>query len=175
MSFLNAIFTQRRLGNFIGFLVCACLMAYALYAQHVLGLEPCPLCIFQRVAVMITGIIFLLAALHHPGRTGGIVYGVLASLAALGGILVASRHVWIQAQPPGTVAACGATLDYMMQYMPMTTVISKVLSGSGECAEITWRFLGLSMPWWVLFAGAGLLLWSLWVNVICPRARHQVS
>ncbi|MES1195398.1 MAG: disulfide bond formation protein B, partial [Steroidobacter sp.] len=120
MSFLTAIFTQRRLGNFIGFLVCASLMAYALYAQHVIGLDPCPLCIFQRVAVIAVGAIFLLAALHHPGRIGAIIYGVLASLAAIGGILVASRHIWIQAQPPGTVAACGATLDYMMQYMPVT-------------------------------------------------------
>jgi len=169
MSFLIAIFTHRRVGNFTGFIVCVSLMAYALYAQHVIGLDPCPLCIFQRVAVIATGIIFLLAALHHPGKIGAIVYAVLIGLAAAGGILVASRHVWIQAQPPGTVAACGATLDYMMQYMPMTTVIDKVLSGSGECAEVTWRFLGLSMPWWVLFACAGLLLWAVWVNVIAPR------
>lgn len=169
MSFLMAIFTQRRLGNFIGFIVCVALMGYALYAQHVIGLDPCPLCIFQRIAVIAAGILFLLAALHHPAKIGAAVYGVLISLAALGGILVASRHVWIQAQPPGTVAACGATLDYMMQYMPLTTVINKVLSGSGECAEITWRFLGLSMPWWVLFACVGLMLWALWVNIVCPQ------
>ena len=94
---------------------------------------------------------------------------MLICLAAIGGILIASRHIWIQAQPAGSVPACGATLDYMMQYMPMTTVINKVLSGSGECAEITWRMLGLSMPWWVLFACVGLLLWAVWVNVVCPR------
>jgi len=171
MSVLSAIFTQRRLGNFIGFVVCICLMAYALYAQHVLQLEPCPLCIFQRIAVMATGVIFLLAFLHHPkSNAGATLYGVFISVAALCGILIASRHIWIQAQPPGTVAACGATLDYMMQYMPVSKVISKVLMGSGECAEVNWRFLDLSMPWWVLFACAGLLGWALWVNVICPRA-----
>jgi len=137
----------------------------------VLQLEPCPLCIFQRIAVMATGVIFLLAFLHHPkSNAGATLYGVFISVAALCGILIASRHIWIQAQPPGTVAACGATLDYMMQYMSVSKVISKVLMGSGECAEVNWRLLGLSMPWWVLFACAGLLGWALWVNVICPRA-----
>jgi len=169
MSVLNAIFTQRRLGNFIGFLICAALMGYALYAQHIIGLEPCPLCIFQRVAVISMGVIFLLAFLHHPRKVGAIAYGVLISVAALSGILVAARHIWIQAQPPGSVAACGATLDYMMQYMSISKVISKVLMGSGECAEITWQWLGLSMPWYVLFACTGLMLWALWVNVVAPR------
>jgi disulfide bond formation protein DsbB len=169
MSLITNIFTQRRVGNFIGVLACAALIAYALYAQHVLELEPCPLCIFQRVAVIVMGVIFLLATLHNPGKTGATMYGVLLSIAAIIGILIASRHVWIQAQPPGTVAACGATLDYMMQYMPIGTVINKVLAGSGECAEINWRMLGLAMPWWTLFAFVGLGLWALWVNVIAVR------
>jgi len=174
MSVLRNFFTKRRLGNFLGFFVCALLMAYALYAQHVLELEPCPLCIFQRVAVMSIGAIFLLAFLHHPKKNlGATLYGVLIGIAAVCGILIASRHVWIQAQPPGTVAACGATLDYMMQYMPVSKVISKVLAGSGECAEINWRFLGLSMPWWTLFAFVGLLLWGLWVNVVYPRIGRE--
>lgn len=170
MSVINIIFKQRRAGNVIGFVLCAALIAYALYAQYGLGFEPCPLCIFQRIAVIVTGIFFLLAALHYPGRRGAIVYGVITSMSALAGILVAARHVWIQAQPPGSVPACGATLDYMMKYMPVTKVITKVLSGSGECAEINWQMAGLAMPWWVLFACAGLLLWALWVNVIAPRA-----
>src|SRR5690606_27527502 len=101
----------RRLANALGFVACAGLIAYALYAEHVLGLTPCPLCIFQRVAVIAVGVLFLLAALHNPGRTGARVYGVLTGLAALGGVAIAARHVWIQAQPPGTVAACGADLD----------------------------------------------------------------
>jgi len=169
MHIVNAIFTQRRLGNFIGFLTCVGLIGYALYSQHIIGLDPCPLCIFQRIAVMVAGALFLLATIHHPKKVGASLYAVLISFAAIGGILIASRHIWIQAQPAGSVPACGATLDYMMQYMPMTTVINKVLSGSGECAEITWRMLGLSMPWWVLFACVGLLLWAVWVNVVCPR------
>jgi protein dithiol:quinone oxidoreductase len=165
---LNRIFTERRTGNLVGFLVCAALMGYALYAQYALHLEPCPLCIFQRVAVISVGAIFLLATLHHPRGRGAQVYGGLGLLASLAGIGVAGRHIWVQAQPPGTVEACGATLDYMLDILPVWNVITKVLTGSGECAEINWRMLGLSMPWWVLVACAGLGLWTLWVNVIAP-------
>jgi disulfide bond formation protein DsbB len=153
-----------RTGNFLGAGACAALLAYALYAQYQLHLEPCPLCIFQRVAVLAVGIVFLLAALHNPGRIGARVYGVLIFLAALSGVGVAARHIWVQAQPPGTVAACGAGLDYMMEIMPLFDVIKKVLTGSGECGKIDWTFLGLSMPWWVLISLAALMVWGVLVN-----------
>jgi disulfide bond formation protein DsbB len=155
---------SRRLGNGVGFLACVLLMAYALYAEHVLGLAPCPLCIFQRVAVIALGVIFLIATLHNPGPAGARVYGVWAGIAALGGIGVAARHIWIQAQPPGTVAACGADLDYMLDILPLTEVVSKVLTGSGECGKIDWTLLGLSMPWWVAIALSALLVWALATN-----------
>lgn len=158
----------RRPGNALGFLVCVALMGYALYAQHVLGLEPCPLCIFQRVAVIAVGVLFLLAALHNPGRTGARGYGVLQLIAVIAGILVSARHIWIQAQPPGTVAACGAGLDYLMEIMPISDVITKVLTGSGECGTVDWRLLGLSMPWWVLIALAMLGAWAAVVNFFAP-------
>lgn len=157
---------SRRLANGLGFVACAALMGYALYAQYVLGLEPCPLCIFQRVAVIVLGVLFLIAALHDPGRSGARVYAVLLSVAALAGILVSARHIWIQAQPPGTVAACGAGLDYMLDIMPVTDVITKVLTGSGECGKIDWRLLGLSMPWWVLISLALLATWAVAVNAL---------
>jgi len=159
---LSAI--SRRSGNALGFVVCAGLMAYALYAQYVLGLAPCPLCIFQRIATMVTGILFLVAAIHNPRENGARAYGALIALAALGGVLISARHIWIQAQPPGTVAACGADLDYLLDIMPVTEVISKVLTGSGECGKIDWTFLGLSMPWWVAISLGGLGLWALLVN-----------
>lgn len=155
---------NRRAGNALGFLTCAGLMGYALYAQYALGLAPCPLCIFQRVATIATGILFLIAALHNPRITGARVYGALIGLAALGGMLVSARHVWIQAQPPGTVAACGADLDYLLEIMPVTEVVSKVLTGSGECGKIDWTLLGLSMPWWVAISLALLGAWALVVN-----------
>jgi len=163
---MTALAFSRRLANGLGFLVCAALMGYALYAQYVLGLEPCPLCIFQRVAVIALGVLFLIAAIHDPGRGGARVYAVLLSIAALAGILVSARHIWIQAQPPGTVAACGASLDYMLDIMPVTDVVTKVLTGSGECGKVDWRLLGLSMPWWVLISLALLAVWAVLVNAV---------
>jgi disulfide bond formation protein DsbB len=139
-------------------------MGYALYAQYVLGLAPCPLCIFQRIATIATGVLFLIATVHNPRGVGARVYGALIALAALGGILISARHIWIQAQPPGTVAACGADLDYLLEIMPVTDVISKVLTGSGECGKVDWTFLGLSMPWWVAISLAVLGAWALLVN-----------
>jgi protein dithiol:quinone oxidoreductase len=161
---------NRRTGNLLGFIVCALLMGYALYAQHALGLEPCPLCIFQRVAVISVGVLFLIAALHNPGRAGARVYAVLLVVAVLAGALISSRHIWIQAQPPGTVAACGASLDYLMEIMPVTDVITKVLTGSGECGRVDWTLLGLSMPYWVLFSLIALGAWALLTNFATNRA-----
>jgi protein dithiol:quinone oxidoreductase len=156
---------NRRIGNALGFVVCAGLIAYALYAEHVLGLAPCPLCIFQRIAVIVVGLLFLIAALHEPRTTGARIYGGLIAAAALGGVLVSARHIWIQAQPPGTVAACGADLDYLLDIMPVTEVVTKVLTGSGECGKVDWTFLGLSMPWWVLISLVALGAWALLANL----------
>jgi protein dithiol:quinone oxidoreductase len=161
---------QRRSANLIGFLWCAGLMAYALYVQYGLNEEPCPLCVFQRVAVMAAGVLFLAAFLHNPGDRGARVYGALIGVATLAGILIAARHVWIIAQPPGSVAECGASLDYMLDVLPLHEVLAKVLSGSGECAKVTWRFLGLSMPAWVLINLAGLAALGFVANFL-PRRR----
>jgi disulfide bond formation protein DsbB len=160
----------RRTGNLIGFAVSAGLIGYALFVQYVQGLEPCPLCILQRVAVMAAGVLFLLAALHDPAERGARAYGVVIDLAAMAGILVAARHMWIMAQPPGSVAECGASLDYMMEVLPLHEVLGKVLTGSGECAKLDWQFLGLNMPTWVLIALVGLGTWGLAVNWFGRRA-----
>jgi len=154
----------RRTGNLLGFLACAALIGYALYVQYGLGLEPCPLCILQRVAVITAGALFLLALLHNPADRGARVYGLLIDLAALAGIATAARHIWIIAQPPGAVAECGASLDYMLDVLPWHEVLGKVLTGSGECAKVDWQFLGLNMPTWVLMALAAVGAWGLAVN-----------
>jgi disulfide bond formation protein DsbB len=159
----------RRTGNLLGLMACIGLMGYALYVQYGVGLEPCPLCILQRVAVMAAGVLFLAAFMHDPADRGARIYGVLIDLAALGGILVAARHMWIIAQPPGSVAECGASLDYMMDVLPLHEVLGKVLTGSGECAKIDWQFLGLNMPTWVLISLVGVGTWGLAVNWIGRR------
>jgi len=160
---------HRRNANLLGLLWCVGLMAYALFVQYGLHEEPCPLCILQRVAVMVVGALFLVAFLHNPADRGARVYGALIDLAAVAGIFVAARHVWIIAQPPGTVAECGASLDYMMDVLPLHEVLGKVLSGSGECAKVTWRFLGLSMPAWVLMNLVVLGVLGVVANFVLKR------
>jgi disulfide bond formation protein DsbB len=155
---------MRRGLNFLGFAVCVALLGYAWYAQAVLHLEPCPLCIFQRVGVAVVGVLFLLATLHHPRRWGAQVYGALLVAAALATMAVAARHLWIQHLPEGAVPACGATLSYMLDVFPISDVIRKVLTGSGECARITWTFLGLSMPGWLFIAAAALGALAAYTN-----------
>ena len=155
---------SRRTGNLLGLLGCAGLMGFALYAQYGLGLEPCPLCILQRVAVIATGAIFLLAFLHNPGDRGARVYGTLIAITALSGILVAARQIWIINQPAGSVAECGASLDYMMDVLPLHEVLGKVLGGSGECAKVDWLYMGLNMPTWVLLSLVVVGAWGVGVN-----------
>ena len=159
------ILANKRVLNLLGSLACAGMMAYALYSQHVLGLEPCPLCIFQRVAVIALGVVFLLAALQGPGRIGGYIYALLLGSAALAGMGVAGRHVWLQNLPPDKVPACGPGLDFMLDSFPFTEVLDMVLNGSGECAEVSWSLLGISMPGWVLIAVGALGVYGITVNV----------
>jgi disulfide bond formation protein DsbB len=151
----------RRLVNFGGFVACAALLAYALYAQFYLGLEPCPLCIFQRIGVALLGLVFLAAAVHNPPGRGRYAYAGLLAVASLATLAVAARHVYVQSLPPGSLPACGAPLASLLKFMPLWQVIRKVLTGSGECGEVNWRFLGLAMPVWVLIwalilGGAGV-------------------
>jgi disulfide bond formation protein DsbB len=156
--------TPRR-GNTLGFLACVGLLAYAYYAQFVMHLEPCPLCIFQRVGIFALGVMFLIAALHDPATVGRRIYAALIGLAAFAAAAVALRHLYIQSLPPGTVPACGADLNFMLKVFSLSEVLVKVLTGSGECAKITWTFLGLAMPAWVLISAVVLGAWGLWSNL----------
>ncbi len=140
----------RRLVNLAGVALCAALMAYAIYSQLRLGLEPCPLCIFQRIGIALLGVVFLAAALHHPGGRGRYLYALAIAVTALATLLVAARHVYVQSLPPGTLPSCGAPLAVLLKFTPVWEVVRKVLTGSGECGEVNWRFLGLAMPAWVL-------------------------
>jgi disulfide bond formation protein DsbB len=155
----------RRQGNLFGFAVCAALLAYAYYAELVLHLAPCPLCIFQRVGVFSMGLVFLIAASHDAVGWGRRVYAMLLALTALATIGVAVRQLYIQSLPEGSVPACGASLDFMLKVFSLNEVLVKVLTGSGECAKVTWRFLGLAMPGWVLIAVLVLCVFGLWINL----------
>jgi protein dithiol:quinone oxidoreductase len=156
--------TSWRVGNLAASLVCAAMMGFALFSQYVWLMEPCPLCVFQRMALIALGSVFLLAGLHAAGLIGRLLYALLVVAAAGAGVGVAGRHVWLQNLPKDQVPACGPGLDFMVDTFPLFEVLNMVLSGSGECAEVSWRFLGLTMPAWSLISFVVLGGWGAWLN-----------
>ncbi len=141
-------------------LACLGLWAYALWLQHRMFLDPCPLCIFQRIAFAWIALWALIAAVHNPSKPRGRwIYGILVFLGAAVGAAIAGRHIWIQGLPPDQVPECGPGLAYMMDTLPFLDALSAALAGDGSCAEVQWSFLGLSMPGWTLvwYLGLGLL------------------
>lgn len=132
------------------FLICAGLLGFGLYLEFVSGLEPCPLCMVQRVFFVLIGACALVAAMHGPQKWGIRIYSSFMLLCATLGALVAGRQVWLQHLPPEQVPECGPGLAFMLEVYPLTEALLKVLEGSGDCAEVVWRFLGRSIPEWSL-------------------------
>lgn len=154
----------------LGFLVCVALLGYALFVQFVQKIEPCPFCIFQRIAFAAAAVFFLLGALHGPTSVGGRrTYGVLAFLAAATGVGIAGRHVWVQVFPPA-MPSCGPGWDYLVETSTWLGVVRKVLSAKGDCSTIDWSFLGLSMPMWSLIWFVALALWALYAGFKARRS-----
>ncbi len=156
---------NRRILNFVGFFVCAAMMGFALFAQHVLHLDPCPLCILQRIATIGLAIVFLIAALHNSQGVAGKLYAGLLGVIAATGAAIAGWHVYMQNLPPSEVPACGPGLDYMLENFPLSDALKMVFEGSGECADVVWRFLGLSMPTWVVILMLVTGACGIWNNV----------
>jgi len=146
---------------FLGFWACVGLLSAGYYFQFVQKLEPCPLCISQRIAIFLAGLCFLCAGIHNPGKTGTRRYAILGTIIALCGAGISTRHVWIQHLPPDQVPECGPGLSYVFENFPLSATIKLMLSGTGDCAEVNWTLLGLSMPVWTLFAFLGLAALSL--------------
>lgn len=135
----------------LGFVLCALLMAYAIYEQFRMGVEPCPMCIFQRLAFIGMGIFFLIGALHSPGARGRRVYAVLVAICAVIGIGVAINHLRMQLSPHDPMmGGCGPGLSYLLDSFPLADALKKAFTGSGDCGEINWIFLGITMPGWCL-------------------------
>ncbi|EEF80499.1 disulfide bond formation protein B [Methylophaga thiooxydans] len=144
-----------------GFLVCLSMLLVAGYFQFIEHLDPCPLCIVQRLLVLVVGIVFLLGAMHNPISGGRRVYGFLVVLAAGLGAAIAGRHVWLQSVPEEQVPSCGPGLNFILDNFPISQAIDMVLRGSGECADVLWTFLGLSIPAWTLVAFVVMILVGL--------------
>ncbi len=154
---------MRRLGNFIGFAVSVLMLGFAYYLQYVQNMNPCALCIFERMTTAGLGFVFLLAWLHNPKRFGRWIYAALILVVAAVGVFVSARHVYIQSLPPNLVGSCGAPLKLLIQHLPPWQVIREVLHGSGECAHVN-TFLGVSLPLWVLGLTAALGIGGIAVN-----------
>ncbi len=149
----------------LGFISCFLMLATGAYFQFVEELEPCPLCISQRIAILITGLVFLIAAIHNPKTYALIFYSILGTIVALCGAGISTRHVWIQNLPPDKVPECGPGLEYVFENFPLLDTVKLMLNGTGECADVLWTFLGISIPGWTLVAFialAALSLLQLW-------------
>lgn len=165
---MQSLLPAPRALNGLTLLGCAAAFSGALYMQYVDGLEPCPLCIFQRLALIAVMLVLLVATVHGPSGIGVRVYALLTAVTTLVGAAIAIRHLWLQSLPADQVPACGPSLDYMVDVFPLHEVLTTVLSGSGECADVSWRFLGLTIPGWSLVVFGGVLVVAL-IQLLRPR------
>jgi disulfide bond formation protein DsbB len=161
--------------SFLGFLVCCGLLGFAAYLQVHLGLLPCPLCVVQRVIIVVMGIIFLIGALYTPPHPyGKKVHSGFLGFFGIVGILIASRHVWLTLQPPSGVATCSPTLEYMFQHLAITDTLKILLLGTDDCAKDTWRLLGLNIPEWTLIFFVGVTIFAV-IRYMVAREEKRLS
>ena len=165
---MNLNISNRSL-NYLGFVASFVLILYALYAQYILNLEACPLCIFQRVAVIIAGLLFLLCAIHFPKKNIARLYHLMIVLTCFLGMGISARHVYIQNLPPDMIPSCGPGLNYLLDASPLFEALRMVFTGSGECADINWSFVGLSMPSWVFICFLFLMSISYLANWVSRK------
>ena len=141
--------------------VCIGMLAFGLYLQHVVGLEPCPMCIVQRYAMVLVALVAGIAA-FLPGRRSHVVASIVMALLAGFGGFTAARQSWLQWYPP-EISSCGRDFYGMIENFPLQRVIPMIFRGSGDCTKIDWTFLGLSIAnwsflWFAFFTLAGLVL-----------------
>lgn len=136
----------------LGFLVCAGLLAFALYMEHVLLLEPCPLCWLQRFVFVGFAFVFIVCAIHNPRAWGRYLYALVFAVLTLLGVALAGRQLWLQSLPPEAQPECGLGITYKLDSEPLLDVIAWAARGTGDCAQVQWTFLGISIPGWTFIA-----------------------
>jgi disulfide bond formation protein DsbB len=149
---------------------CIAMLAFGMYLQHVVGLEPCPMCIVQRYALIAVAVFTGLGALRS-GRGWWMAWGVLALLFSGFGAFVAARQSWLQWYPP-EFATCGRDFYGMIENFPISRAVPMIFRGSGDCAAIDWTFLGGSIANWSFVCFALMALVLLVVLVRAPRSRR---
>ncbi|EIJ41196.1 disulfide bond formation protein DsbB [Beggiatoa alba B18LD] len=145
---LQSILANRRSIYAFIFLACVSLMMAAYYFQYVLGLEPCPLCMAQRLVMIAIGLTALIGLIHGSFGWANKIYSFFLFLFAVGGMAIAGRQLWLQSLPEDQVPACGPDFEFMVNNFPILKTVETLWRGSGSCAEVTWQFLGLSMAGW---------------------------
>ncbi|MFP8967654.1 disulfide bond formation protein B [Pokkaliibacter sp. CJK22405] len=148
---------SNRVVNGVVALGCIILLAIAFYIEYGMGMEPCPLCLMQRIVFGVVGLVCLAAFIHNPQSRGLKVYGGLTLLVALMGIGLAGRQLWLQSLPADQVPACGPGIYFMLERFPFSKTLETMIMGSGDCAEVQ-KFWGLSIPLWSLFGFIGCAL-----------------
>ncbi|OUD14494.1 disulfide bond formation protein B [Thioflexithrix psekupsensis] len=141
------------------FLSCVALLGMGYYMEYAKGLIPCPLCMAQRLFYMGLGVVALLGVLHGSRGILNRINAFFALLFAVGGATIAGRQVWLQHLPADQVPSCGADFDFIVSHFPLLKAIETLWQGSGDCAEVQWQFLGLSIAGWSL-------VWFVFFTVI---------
>ena len=172
--FVKLLDNPRRVCLFI-FLVCAGLLSFGMYLQHVVGLEPCPMCIVQRYVMVLMGLVALLGA-SVSGRKTSLVIGSLLVLLAGSGAYVAARQTWLQWYPP-EVVSCGRDFYGMIETFPLQRAIPMIFKGGGDCSKVDWTFLGGSIANWsfVAFVGLGLVALAAVVHMLRQPATDDTN
>ncbi len=161
---------SRRACNLYAGIGCFVLIAIAyFYMENHLYLNPCPLCYAQRIAFAILGLFFLLAAAFPGGSVGGKIHGIWLFLLAAGGAALSIRHLYLQNQPKGSVPSCGQDFYALVENTPLAETVATMLTGTGECGDVLWTMLGLSIPGWALIGFIGFAMWGLFHNFFRAR------
>lgn len=156
--------------NALGAGLCVFSLLFAwLFLERALGLEPCPLCMFDRVVIGVAAVLFALGALVNPARAWvRRVHAGVTGAVLLGGVAIGVRHVWLQQLPAEDVPACGPSFDYMFDVFPFFEALAMIFQGSGSCAEVDAHFLGVTLAQWTLVLFVALALIPLWL-LVRPR------
>ena len=155
MSKLN----NYRIIYLVAWILCMLALAISIFfMQTYLQLEPCPLCTVSRLIVGTLALVFLLAMLHNPENIGQRLYSGLSLLLISAGIAVSARHIWLQSLPAELVPGCTPDIQYLFDRFPLVEALQTIFNSSGECADVAWTLLGLTIPQQTLLFFIGLLV-----------------
>lgn len=141
------------------------LVLVASFVEPFASMNPCPMCMMQRAIYLVTAAFAILALFTLRHRLLRTIFALFGMISAVAGAAVATRQVWLQHLPKDEVPACGPPLEYMIEVFPIMEVIQTMLMGTGDCAEIQWQWLGLSIPGWSIIAFSCLAIAHLMLIV----------